>query len=76
MEDKKTDIVHCHDYHPLLAMLLANLFFAQNFMSFTTLTSMKVKKWVWQKQVGLQYSFLRKSHLILSMDLLQSVDQF
>ena len=28
---KKTDIVHCHDYHPLLAMLLANLFLRSKF---------------------------------------------
>jgi glycosyltransferase involved in cell wall biosynthesis len=30
-EIKKTDIVHCHDYHPLPAMLLANLFFRSKF---------------------------------------------
>ena len=28
---KKTDIVHCHDYHPLPAILLAILFFRSKF---------------------------------------------
>ena len=30
-ENKRNDVVHCHDYHPLPAAILANLIFRSNF---------------------------------------------
>jgi glycosyltransferase involved in cell wall biosynthesis len=63
---KKTDIVHCHDYHPLPAMLLANLFLRSKFYVIYDAHEYESQKMGLAKTGRLTIQFLEKvsSHFV------------